>query len=178
MEGRNPSIVRPRQSDGRLLPIHGHSIGQPTKSGQSKTYSCWSSMLARCRRRSDPRFSDYGGRGISVCDRWLSFPNFLADMGEKPEGMSIERIDNDGDYCPDNCKWATRLEQQANTRLTRNLTYQGKTQSVSAWSRELNIDQATLSHRLNIFHWSIDEALSIRPVRGGHHNRSNNEKAI
>lgn len=79
-------------------------------------HAVWLKMLDRCRRPSNPDYKNYGGRGISVCERWQSFPNFLADMGERPEGMTLERKDNDGDYCPSNCVWATRKQQRANQR--------------------------------------------------------------
>jgi len=76
-------------------------------------------MLARCTMPTDPRFADYGGRGIKVCDRWLKFDNFLADMGVRPDGLSIERLDNDGNYQLSNCKWATQTEQNRNKRNTK-----------------------------------------------------------
>lgn len=80
-------------------------------------YAAWRGMKSRCYREKDPRYKDYGGRGITVCERWLdSFENFLADMGERPEGLTLDRKDNDGPYSPDNCKWSTRSEQQRNTR--------------------------------------------------------------
>ena len=113
--------------------IEKEVIGGSLKSGKSKSCGClsrdltikhgmegtavyntWASMLTRCRNKNNAFYKNYGGRGISVCDSWLQFENFYADMGDKPEGMSLDRINNDGNYCVENCKWSTPKEQANN----------------------------------------------------------------
>jgi hypothetical protein len=95
---------------------HGHA-----RAGEvSKTHHSWTAMKQRCLNSKCPGYADYGGRGITICDRWIeSFESFLSDMGEKPEGKSLDRIDNDGNYNPSNCKWSTPVEQASNRRPMR-----------------------------------------------------------
>jgi hypothetical protein len=91
---------------------HGHA-GRLTRTA---AYRCWDGMLQRCTNPHHRAWKNYGGRGINVCKRWLKFENFLADMGEPPEGLTLDRVNNNSDYKPSNCRWATRLEQRANVQ--------------------------------------------------------------
>ena len=116
-------------------------------------------MVYRCTNPSHKDYLSYGGRGISVCQRWLKFENFLEDMGARPKGFSLERINNNGNYCPSNCKWATRKEQQRNTRSNRILEHDGKRMCLAEWAEELGINHRTLRSRLQRG-WTISETLS------------------
>lgn len=113
---------------------------------QSGTYRSWHAMLRRCQVNLD-----YVTRGISVCDRWRGrngFANFHADLGLRPEGMTLERRDNDVGYCPENCRWATRAEQNRNTRANVRLTFRGKTLVAAEWARLSGVDPKTLRQRI------------------------------
>jgi len=105
-------------------------------------------MLSRCRNPNRWDFKYYGGRGIRVCDRWLRFENFLADMGEAPRGLEIDRANNSGNYEPTNCRWVTRNTNATNTRSVLLVAWQGITDSVSGWSRRLKIDRHELAEKI------------------------------
>jgi len=129
-------------------------------------YNIWYDMMFRCRSNDL-----YTGRGITVCERWLSVEHFIADMGRRPTSKhTIERIDNEQGYFPENCKWATRKEQQRNTRRNHLITHQGKTQCIVAWAEELGINQSTIRSRFRLG-WSTERALTFT-VEG----RSNGSK--
>ena len=109
----------------------------------------WQGMLSRCNKPTDKDYARYGGRGIKICDRWLDPRNFADDMGDKPAGCSLDRIDPNGDYCPENCKWATSAEQGANKRNNRKITHDGQTLHLSEWCRRLGVKPSTVLNRLN-----------------------------
>jgi len=117
-------------------------------------------MKARCYTTSNIGYPHYGGRGIAVCEHWRnSFPNFLEDMGRKPSpNHSLDRIDPNGNYSPNNCQWATRDEQLNNTRRTRLITFHGKTQTVAQWAQQVGLRKSCLLYRLNAG-WSVERAL-------------------
>ncbi len=112
----------------------------------TKTYKSWKLMIARCRNlKSNDKYKNYAGRGIGVCDRWReSFVNFLEDMGERPKDKTLDRVNNNGNYEPNNCRWATQREQMNNVRYNINISFQNKTKTLSEWCRllRLNYDMA------------------------------------
>jgi len=141
--------------------IHGHSGLSPTR-----TYLCWKNMIQRCTNPRTRKWPIYGGRGIKVCKRWASFANFLLDMGESPDGKSLDRFpDKDGNYEKANCRWATPTEQALNTRVNVHITFKGKTKTLTEWARELGMGRKTLEGRIKRFGWKVEDALTI-PVGG------------
>lgn len=118
-------------------------------------YSSWAGMRSRCRNRNHPRFKDYGGRGIEVCNRWNLFSNFLIDMGQKPKGYSLERIDNSGNYEPNNCRWASLKEQARNRRTSKKVTFNSQTKTIAEWSELTGINQNTILRRIQRG-WPLD----------------------
>lgn len=150
------------QSVSIRLTKHGHTH----KGKKSTEYRTWRSMYGRCHNPRHMYYHNYGGRGITVCERWRdSFAVFLADMGLKPSTKhSIDRIDNDKGYEPGNCRWATRKQQARNSRTARIISYAGRSQCVAAWAEELKIPCYILNGRL-ARGWSDADVVS-RPIRG------------
>lgn len=142
-----------------------------TTHGLSKTreYTIWGKMKARCYNKNDTAYLNYGGRGIKICERWKnSFLSFFKDMGNCPVGFSIERIDNDGDYEPDNCKWASHKEQSNNRRSNIKIAAYGEIKSLKEWSEVLNIPEFRL-YRRYACGVSMDKLLSTDDLRFNSH---------
>ena len=127
-------------------------------------YDAWKSMKRRCFNPNHKQYSYYGGRGIAVCDRWLNLENFLADMGSRPTAKhSLDRIDNNGDYSPKNCKWSTKAEQEHNKRNNRLITIGCVTLTIAQWTKEMGFSEHRINGRLNSG-WSEYRAV-MTPVR-------------
>lgn len=114
MRKRPPESAETRAKKGLAHRTHGHTAGPKA----SDTYVTWAAMKQRCLYPGSNARADYADRGITICERWMAFENFLADMGEKPDGLMLDRIDNDGNYEPGNCRWTTRSVQNRNQRRT------------------------------------------------------------
>lgn len=151
---------------------HGHRKQGPNGSAE---YRAWQSMIWRCHCSTNGAFHHYGARGVTVCDEWRGrggFERFLAHIGPKPSARhSVDRIDNAGGYLPGNVRWATPIEQNANRTITRTLTLDGVTRTVSAWSRELGLEYATVMRRVALGK-SAGECLApptvVSPMKGKH----------
>jgi len=115
---------------------------------RTSTNKIWRGIRLRCTNPNEAAYKNYGGRGITICERWNKFENFYADMGERPDGMSIERKDNNKGYSPENCCWATRKSQARNRRTNRIIKYDGREQCLIEWAEELGINYGILSSRL------------------------------
>jgi hypothetical protein len=129
---------------------HGHILNGI----RTKTYRVWQAMMERCRSQKN-----YVDRGIRVCKRWLKFENFLADMGETPAGLTLERKNNSGNYSPSNCRWASRKEQQRNRRANHYMRFRGTRLSVAEWAERIRMNPVTLVHRLRRG-WSVRRSLT------------------
>jgi hypothetical protein len=133
-----------------------------TKHGKRNTpeYEAWQHMKSRCFNPKSRAYKDYGGRGISVCEKWLVFENFYQDMGKKPHPkLSLERVENDLGYFPGNCKWATASEQISNRRPRTSLVYKGHSKTIKQWAEYCGISKGTMRHRLTVLRWPPEKAI-------------------
>lgn len=138
---------------------------------QHELYGLWKAMRRRCYRLKEAQYPNYGGRGITVCERWRAplggFARFVADMGPRPDGMTLERNDVNGNYEPGNCRWATQKEQCRNKRCNRLVSYQGQSRTFGEWSELTGIGEGTLRWRIASEGWDVARALTTpaRPFR-------------
>ena len=138
---------------------HGHTR-YGGKKAMSPTYNSWVGMRRRCTNESNDNYADYGGRGIDYDERWDTFSLFLEDMGERPSDMTLDRIDSDGNYTKDNCRWATSREQLLNRRNTPMVTHNGVTMPFRDLVDSSEFSYATLWKRLFKYNWTIEAALT------------------
>lgn len=131
----------------------------------SREYRAWGHMWTRCTNPNSPRYKSYGGRGISVCPQWKDFSVFLNDMGKCPTGLTLERKNVNGNYCPENCMWADWEQQFANRQYNRWITVSGKRLTLSQWSKLIRINPTTISHRIDVLGWTEARAITT-PLRG------------
>lgn len=141
------------------------------KMSDSPEWEAWSAIIQRCKNPRNPGFKNYGGRGISVCKRWEKFENFIADMGIRPEGHSIDRTNNNGDYEPSNCKWVLNRLQHRNKRSNRLVTIGGSTRCISEWSEITGVSPNGLKKRIKNG-WSEDRLL-LPPDTSCYNRRKN-----
>lgn len=143
-------------------------IARNHKHGMTNTpeHGIWKNMKTRCFNKHSAAYKNYGGRGITICERWMTFANFIADMGLRPSPQHmIERKDNDGNYEPSNCVWAVRQEQNSNRRNNVNIEYQGETLTAEEWSRRTGYEPTMIIWRWRRG-WSAKDTLTVPPFTG------------
>lgn len=137
------------------MPAKSHGLSK------DKLYRVWASMISRCNNKNNKSYKDYGERGIAVCDRWrYSFENFLLDMGRPEKGFEIDRIDNNSNYEPMNCRWVSRLENAHNKRNNRFLSHNGQTKTLAEWASCFNVNPAAILYRIKAG-WTDSEIFEI-----------------
>lgn len=130
---------------------------------KTKIHRCWQSMRHRCNQPNSTRYKYYGGKGIRICSRWNDFLNFYADMNPTyKDGLTIDRIDNNKDYSPENCRWATRKEQSRNRTTSHYITYKSETKTIGEWSEITGLPMQCLLARINKLKWSVDKSIETK----------------
>ena len=145
------------ESSADLLRTHGY-VG-------TLTYKRWRAMISRCQYRNDSAYPHYGAKGVTVCDEWQTYEGFLADMGECPDGMTLDRIDNSKGYSKENCRWASMKQQENNRTNNRILNAFGMAMTLAEWAEKMQINRGTLLSRIDRNNWPIEKALT-EPVKG------------
>lgn len=142
------------------MPSKSH--GQSSGKNKTRTYRIWANIKQRCLNPSNPRYADYGGRGITLCKRWYLFENFFADIGEAPEDMTIDRINNDKGYSPKNIRWVTRADNNRNSRKCIMVKIGKESKPINVWCREFGIPYVTFKQRRRNG-WDLVKACSTPP---------------
>lgn len=147
------------------MPSGNFTHGHAGRKNMTPEYIAYRNMRARCSQTNRRDYKHYGGRGIKVCETWLaSFQAFFDDMGPRPSHKhTLDRIDTDGNYCPENCRWVTQKVQTRNQRRTHWITFNGKTQSMMDWAEELGVSYTMIRQRLNVFGWTVERSLTEMP---------------
>lgn len=135
----------------------------------TRTYNSWKGLKDRCYNPKHISYPNYGGRGIGVCERWSSYDNFFEDMGERPPNTSLDRIDNNGDYEPGNCRWASNLDQHNNKRNNVKVTYMGETRTLSQWATALGITKNAVYLRVTHYKMPTEKAISTSRTNAWQH---------
>lgn len=163
------------KSNRNIGPLkHGHASGGRT----SPEYTAWMHMIQRCRNPNCKHFSYYGGRGITVCERWRNFENFFRDMGPRPTAKhTLERVDNNGNYTPENCVWATRQQQQQNIRSNQWIEWRGQRRVVAEWARIVGIQANVLGLRFKNG-WTPERALTTPIKQSGQIQWNGENKSV
>jgi hypothetical protein len=142
---------------------HGMSSAVVEGRGQASIYKIWANIKQRCTNVDNPRYKDYGGRGITMCERWLnSFEEFYADVGDRPDGLTLDRIDNDKGYEPNNVRWVSRADNNRNSRRCVMVEVNGEAKPINVWCREFGIPYVTFKQRRRNG-WGLVEACTVKP---------------
>jgi hypothetical protein len=152
-----------RKATGQIVTAKGRKHGHAIHGQHSREYKTWASMKSRCQNPKAQGYEDYGGRGITICDRWKGkngFIEFLKDMGPRPAGQVIDRIDVNGNYEPSNCRWATLKESARNTRRNRFVIFQGQRKTIAEWAEIYGLPHYILFNRLR-GGFSMEQALTM-----------------
>lgn len=133
---------------------------------ETRVYKIWQDMKARCKNKNLSCYKNYGGRGIKVCERWKLFINFFEDMGAPPtDSHCLDRVNNDGHYCKENCRWTTQKSQMRNMRRNHLITHNGETKCLQEWADIFSIPAGRLRHRFFVLKWPFDKSVSVDPYQ-------------
>lgn len=159
-KGSFVAVGEPRKISDRKV-----SDCAPHGKSKTRTHNIWQRIRQACYNPKNPKYPRYGGRGIKVCDRWLeSFENFLSDMGECPDGLTLDREDVNGDYTPENCRWATPKQQSNNRNYNKLYTYREEALTLAEWAERFDVPYHRLYQRVCILKWDIEKAFNTEKL--------------